>query len=145
MTFYRDLDPCGYFGLADPRRLLAVGWLERGHDFPRGNTSTEFRSKLHELLSDPWQPVFLMGPHFCTLCAKGERRAGVRNLFVPGAGVLYAAPELIEHYMLDHAYGPPQEFIDAVLRCPAMSSREYHDAIAKAGPSFERPSFGMPF
>jgi len=28
--------------------------------------------------------------------------------------VLYVAPNLIIHYIVDHLYGPPAEFIDAV-------------------------------
>jgi len=33
-------------------------------------------------------------------------------------GVVYHAPTLIYHYIVDHQYLPPQEFIDAVLRLP---------------------------
>ncbi|MEU6085276.1 hypothetical protein ABZ865_00445 [Streptomyces sp. NPDC047085] len=29
-------------------------------------------------------------------------------------GVLYVAPNLIIHYIVDHLYGPPAEFLDAV-------------------------------
>jgi hypothetical protein len=44
---------------------------------------------------------------------------------------------MIAHYILTHHYAPPQEFCDAVLRCPPMGSPEYFEAIIKNGP----PSF----
>ena len=31
-----------------------------------------------------------------------------------GKGVVYAAPELIAHYVEDHGYLPPPEFVEAV-------------------------------
>ena len=59
---------------------------------------------------------------------------GALNLFVPGDGFLYAAPSMIAHYILAHQYAPPQEFRDAVLRCPPMRSPEYFAAIIQHGP-----------
>ena len=43
--------------------------------------------------------------------------------------ILYAAPNLIFHYVRDHAYKPPQEFIDAVLTGPAPDSAAYQDQL----------------
>jgi hypothetical protein len=53
---------------------------------------------------------------------------GRLNLFVPGEGCVYVAPSLIAHYIRTHAYVPPQEFVEAVLRCPEMHSEEYLQA-----------------
>ena len=40
-------------------------------------------------------------------------------------GVTYAAPNLIYHYIVDHHYLPPEEFIRAVLEGPLPDSPEY--------------------
>jgi len=40
--------------------------------------------------------------------------------------VLYAAPALIYHYVVEHDYKPPQEFIDAVMTVPQPGSEEYN-------------------
>lgn len=41
---------------------------------------------------------------------------GSAEIRVPSRlGVVYAAPDMIYHYIKDHDYVPPQEFIDAVL------------------------------
>ena len=35
-----------------------------------------------------------------------------------GGGKVYAAPNLIYHYVAKHKYRPPEEFIEAVMRVP---------------------------
>jgi len=67
----------------------------------------------------------------------GERYApastaqGFFNLFVPGAGHVYVAPELILHYIDEHQYQPPRNFCDAVLACPPMGSTEYFESLRR--------------
>ena len=132
MAFYPDLDPCSYFDSAAFRPssfLLAVGWLEREHPFGTGNFDGELYAALSELAKRPWEPVMCLGYHSCTLCDRSDglekTRMGGRNLFIPGNGVIYIAPELILHYMKHHLYRPPEEFRQAVVCCPPMSSRAY--------------------
>jgi hypothetical protein len=140
MTFFADLEPCTYFFQGTESRLKAVGWLEHGHPFTTGSVSAGFRSKLEELVRSPWMPVFFMGPHFCTICKAKDpalRHGAAYNAFIPGNGFLYVAPQLIVHYIDDHAYAPPEEFVRAVLACPPMESPEYMAAVQKNGPSFE--------
>ncbi len=71
-----------------------------------------------------------LGYHDCDLCPgelpadqqtwrrPGHLRACIGNgeIRVPARpGTAFAAPRLIGHYVLDHSYQPPQDFIDAVL------------------------------
>ena len=58
------------------------------------------------------------------------------NLFIPGDGVIYVCPEGIIHYVQQHNYLPPREFVNAVLACPPMWSKEYFQAISASGGSF---------
>jgi len=41
MTWFPDLSPCSYFGDEFASGLLAVGWLEGGHDYQRGDVPAE--------------------------------------------------------------------------------------------------------
>ena len=145
MAWYEDLSSCEYFGPDFADQLKAVGWLEVGHPYSQGNVDLEFVAKLTQLLTNPWQPFFLMGPHFCSLCRLTGGPAsfkyggmtaqlGVSNLFVPSDGFLYVSPSTILHYIDSHSYAPPQQFQDAVLSCPTMRSIEYLRAILTNGP-----------
>jgi hypothetical protein len=78
--------------------------------------------------------VVTCGIHRCDLCRvqlSDGSVAGYRNLWIPGEGVVYVAPELILHYIEGHHYKPPDEFIIAVLNSPEQSSSAYVDAMQK--------------
>ena len=132
MSWLADLSPCDYFGPQYAEQLLAIGWLERGHDFPRGEADRRIFDRLEDFRRDPWQPILAAGPHQCDLCTY-EGAFGTKNIFVPGAGKLFACPELITHYMNTHQYLPPEEFLSAVLACPPMKSMEYLKAVLANG------------
>jgi len=145
MTWYEDLSQCDYFGLVDESRLFAVGWLERGGSFPTGKLEELYVARLVELAANPWQPVRFLGYHDCDLCAVSEGPTnferdghqvsiGASNLFLPApkVGVL-VAPTLVLHYIHEHEYRPPDEFLEAVRDCPPMGSESYLDAIRRAG------------
>lgn len=89
---------------------LNIGWLENGDNFPTGNFSE--REKVIELLSSMERYNLCKGFHVCDFC--GEDR-GNGELHVSYKGQRYQAPAMIIHYIRDHNYKPPQEFIDAVL------------------------------
>lgn len=51
---------------------------------------------------------------------------GFSEIRIPGKGnIAYAAYDMIYHYIVDHHYQPPQEFIDAVLDAPEPNSEEF--------------------
>jgi hypothetical protein len=73
----------------------------------------------------------MRGWHFCEFCDRDDRSfdpthieyrgrtvpLGDAEIRVQGAqGTLDAAPNLICHYVTEHAYAPPPEFIEAVSR-----------------------------
>lgn len=133
MTYFPDLSPCEYFGAAHRNRLVAVGWLAKGHEFTKANVDAQFAAKLVEIAKDPWEPVHFAGPHFCEFC-RISRIGGVANLFIPAEGFLYVAPSLVVHYIGAHEYAPPTGFQGAVVACPPMRSLDYLEAIRKNGP-----------
>ncbi|GLX23433.1 MULTISPECIES: hypothetical protein [Streptomyces] len=94
---------------------LNVGWLEAGEPYPVGTVSGAFVDKLKAVQAVQWMNVCL-GTHECDLCPEAVAPEGNGEIRIPGgAGVAYAAPFLITHYITAHGYRPPQVFIDAVL------------------------------
>ena len=146
MTYFADLSECTYFGSEFAEKLRAVGWLEHNKNHSTGEVSEKFFERLCELLGDPWNPIDFCGSHECDFCrfsqktnenTKYKKReikiTSCVNLFVPGDGFIYVAPELIAHYIDAHNYSPPEEFCRAVMRCPEMSSKKYLKAMLKNG------------
>jgi hypothetical protein len=156
MTSYLDLEPCTYFDRHSDRTehgrtwsnsLRAIGWLGSEADFPTGQLSPDVVDALRTLGTGAWQPVLYCGSHYCGLCIRAaggsirdiiaagldndESRLGSKNLFIPGSGFVYAAPELILHYIADHHYLPPSEFCGAVIACPPMESPAYFAALRR--------------
>ena len=71
--------------------------------------------------------------HVCSLCkVKSPLRWSNINLLIPGKDVVYAAPAGIVHYINDHQYLPPREFIEAVDRCPDYGLGPYLLALRQA-------------
>ena len=153
MTYFEDLAKLTYFGEPYSHLLRAVGWLEPGQEYMRGHVDRAFFEKLCELLQRPWAPMHYMGYQDCRFCrftggrsTQLQRKGGIAripgnsilNLFVPGDGVIYGSPELIAHYIDAHEYRPPDEFVEAVLKCPRMSSKEYFGALRRNGWQFTR-------
>jgi hypothetical protein len=112
--------------------VRAVGWLSSEHRFATGQLAPAFVTKLREMcrlwgsgLEALGWPV-AGGFHTCEVC--GNVRA-TGNLGVPGSGVLFVAPEMVAHYVADHSYAPPPEFVEAVLRSPVPGTQEYEQAV----------------
>ena len=136
MTYFADLAPFTYLGPCSAD-ALAVGWLEADHDYVRGDVPPDVVVALERLFQHAWEPVTAKGWHDCSLCGRqpgdgpitreiAGRRAlvGAKNLLVPAGSVMYAAPSLVIHYIEDHGYKPPDEFV-AALRALDPASDEY--------------------
>jgi hypothetical protein len=134
MAYYPDFERCTYFDLRDDTNLVAIGWLERGHDFPRGPVDKPFFDRLEALCQRPWPRFVFLGGHECDLCQYGGPYLGY-DIFIPYRDRIFAAPAGVIHYVGDHWYRPPDEFIEAVLACPDTESAEYGAALlANGGP-----------
>ena len=122
--WYEDLTECGYFGEEIAQSLTAIGWLENGKDFQKGAFSKDCFFKLCEFQKNPWTFAMCAGFHECDLC-QFQGQTGGSNIFVPHNGKIYVCPELITHYINNHFYLPPDEFIEAALNCPPQKSMAY--------------------
>ncbi|MBK8252213.1 MAG: hypothetical protein IPK82_06040 [Polyangiaceae bacterium] len=65
----------------------------------------------------------MRGFHRCEFCSLDEvvaekdgvvKLLGSAEVWLPGESVLYAAPNLIVHYIRAHGYQPPAEYLRAV-------------------------------
>jgi hypothetical protein len=132
-VFYPDLSTQCQVDQGD--HIRTVGWLSKDHPFPTGTVASEFLAALWAHLCAAWQPVYSMGVHFCDFCPTpmpdAGRVGGSRNLWIPAESAVYVAPELVAHYVKDHGYLPPDEFINAVLACPKQDSPSFHQMLAR--------------
>ena len=125
MGYFADLTPYSYIKRTAREHELNVGWLDNQHPFPIGSAPMVVLSKIFGLCRNPVN--LTRGRQSCVLCQErglactGEYqgvRIGLGNgeIRVAGRdGKVYASPVMIYHYMSEHNYLPPQEFIDAVL------------------------------
>lgn len=126
-----------------------MGYLARGHPFPRGKGLENFFDRLVALVEQPlgcWSGYHTCDLGWCRLTRPREPMLykgrliglGSTDIFVPGDEVVYAAPSLILHYIRDHKYLPPPCFVQAVLKCPEPRSSEYAAAIKRIAPEMTR-------
>lgn len=128
MTFIPDLAPYDYVKGAPP--ALCVGWLDPMHQFTAGACPRDARDRLVALARTPSN--VMRGYHLCLFCSPPREDMlrvedpneqgcfawlGHAEIWVEGAdGTRYAAPTLVVHYIDEHEYLPPRDFIDAVRR-----------------------------
>lgn len=123
MTYYRDLSPYEY--TEQSHAMLNVGWLGRGHPFSTGSTPASTVERL-VLLVDSAENI-MRGFHYCEFCdaespirlvapvPDGYVWLGTGEIWLDGeGGVRYSAPTLVVHYITEHSYLPPEEFLAAV-------------------------------
>jgi hypothetical protein len=133
MTSFPDLAVCTYFPFFNGDVLRAIGWLERGQPFTTGKADPSVYMKLRELFANAWQPFASAGIHECSLCQFHGEARGHANLLVPNGSLVYICPDLITHYINAHYYRPPDEFCDAVLKCPDTRSMDYKRLLLASG------------
>jgi hypothetical protein len=120
--------------------LRAVGWLEHPAEFNQGVAPVELLPKLRQLVEsarEKYPHYYFRGVHACSLCAAAGCEGpgpvwSQENIFVPGSDEVFVAPGGIVHYVEEHNYLPPDEFIKAVLTCPEYGSEEFVETLRSA-------------
>jgi hypothetical protein len=104
--------------------VLAVGWLNKETPFQSGKCPEDVVKKLERLtLRERVNPM--RGTHRCDFCNQDEIKLNVgkhalllgsAEVWVPDSSgrVVFAAPNLIVHYIMEHKYLPPESFIQAI-------------------------------
>lgn len=149
MTYFKDLTPYEYFARHEPifPKPLNVGWLSNQMPFETGQTPQEFKDKLLKFCSDNFVVHIARGFHVCELCnlssdqwmIKQRDRYGEKfhwasigdgEIRVLRGSAVYAAPTLVYHYVVQHQYRPPDEFIEAIL-AGEPDSKEQRELLSK--------------
>jgi hypothetical protein len=152
VVYIPDLELCQYHpGPLDSAEwaapLKAIGWLEHPEPFNTGAVPDELIPRLKAII-DKTRTVYsqykFRGIQRCSICEfAGLPSPGPiwspENIFVPGQDAVYAAPGGIVHYIEEHSYLPPPEFVKAVLRCPDCGTDEYLKALRKANRETDPP------
>lgn len=134
--YYPDLSVYRYEQDEADERLVNVGWLDGQHEYVRGGGPEGLPERL--LLFCHRRVNRTRGLHYCEICppeAAGPIRVqiGDESVLLGSAeirvfgedGAVYAAPDLIYHYVTEHRYLPPEAFIEAVLVSPLPGTAEY--------------------
>jgi hypothetical protein len=128
MTWFADLSP---FGDGDPSTapVLAVGWLDAPHDFPRGAIADEDLAALVELADTAGRGALShpAGWHNCSFCGGAT---GASEMYVLDGDQLFIAPVMIVHYVRDHGYRPPDRFLAAARAAARLPARERYRELA---------------
>ena len=123
--YYPDFSPYCYIERTAAPNILNIGWLESPHPFPRNKASEALLDALFQKCLHMVNPT--RGHHQCQFCDVPTRGVEVsrngKNVWLGSAeirvkakdGMIYAAPNLIYHYVLEHDYDPPQEFVEALF------------------------------
>jgi hypothetical protein len=150
--YFPDLKLCNYGGGPYDAAnwsvpLLAVGWLQSPHKFETGATPSSLIGKLKALAEQTnwsYAEFSFRGLHKCSFCPVLEPSSqGIPgshvNLFVPGDGVVYAAPAAIAHYIEAHSYLAPAAFLEAAQQCPDCTSAAYRAALCASNNGIAPP------
>jgi hypothetical protein len=122
--------PDAYAPIPKGVTAVAVGWLDAEHDYSRGSVEDGFVARLSDVCCTN-AVARTRGFHRCPFCPPSaaseppsptmvERGAESVTLgsaevhVVARDGRWLVAPNLVLHYVTDHGYVPPPEFIEAV-------------------------------
>jgi hypothetical protein len=136
VSYFPDLAPYSYGHYSHPG-VLHVGWLDGVHAFPKGYVDRRLVEKLKFLATKPVE--LYRGKHLCEVCVQPEeliktyfpnrgklvdpespwakwtaQRSSNGEIRVASGGITYAAPVLIVHYIEEHGYLPPAQFLEAI-------------------------------
>jgi hypothetical protein len=119
-------------------RLLNIGWLDLSHQFHRGCVPAGFLKRLASFCE--LAVAQTRGFHECEFCQaptlpliEGGLKLGSAEIRVfADDGTIFAAPNLILHYVSAHDYCPPPAFIDAVMTSISPPSTHYSRSLESA-------------
>ncbi len=104
-SYYQDLSEYRY---DNNFKGLNIGWLDRGHNYEKGETPD---SVVEKLKSAKFEKRY-KGWHVCEFCKKSTGY-GIGSI-TGKSGTKYVFPDMIIHYIVDHGYKPPTKFIKDV-------------------------------
>jgi hypothetical protein len=130
--YYPDLSVYEYIQY-EGDNILNIGWLDKQHEFSKGEVPKEFLDKLlyicvykktNQTRGFHKSPFFSFRNIFALKNIGYPVRLESKIYFLGSAeirvkgqrDIIYASPDLIYHYVKDCKYLPPKEFIEAVMK-----------------------------
>lgn len=149
MTYFDDLSGYSFFRRLASPGTLNVGWLDRAHAFDKQVPSAETLDLLWSFCCV--SVVQTRGIHECVFCDPPRTVYATRNgkrlllgtseiRVFSNNGRIYAAPNLIYHYIRTHHYKPPEEFLQALNQGPRPPAPEYFERLREHGIECHEPS-----
>lgn len=120
---------------------VAIGWLHPKHPYPRGSAPSDFVARLVQFARNWGDSIHALGWgaaggfHECEFCTKPLASRVFGNdiasgtFGVPSRERIYYCPQMIAHYVIEHGYLPPADFIAAVVASPVPGTPEYRAAV----------------
>ena len=125
MTHLKDMetiewwhDPDLAFDQTIPEKFkaISIGWIETDQ-YPKGIVSGKDINRL-EILCRKYQiDQGFLGYHTCRICNRFEDRGEV---LLRAEERFYVMPHMILHYVRDHQYQPPKQFLENLRRNEAL-------------------------
>ena len=127
----KDLTPYVYSNnIKGLKGGISVGWIEGDDLF---HNSGKVSPEVIRLLKEYEIHNRRKGVHMCEYCSEWSNKIANGNgeIWVVKGETLYIAPYLIIHYIEEHNYQPPEEFIDAVINGFRPDSLGYEMKLGK--------------
>jgi len=141
MAYFSDFSPYEYEPSSVRAHTYNIGWLSFGHPFETEDPNAVILERLWQYCCISVTPM--RGEHPCDLLHQSPPRRIERKLeLMLGSGEIrlfaddgriFASPNLIYHYVLDHGYKLPDEVKLALLAGPDPQSRDYLDRLELMG------------
>lgn len=122
--YYQDMTQYNYGGIYDIikkdaklsklvdvyGKYVNIGWLSKDYDFERGDVPNGFIQNLN--IKKKRESIH-RGYHNCDFCGNSHSCSIYK---IDGDEKSYIFPDMLQHYIEQHKYKPPQEFIDVVMK-----------------------------
>jgi hypothetical protein len=133
LNYYKDLTDYEYYMHVPIPEVKNIGWLDDKHVFTTGDVDSDVLKKLELSIFNSYEEHCnilvneLRGSYECPICGKHKEKItngddrftlGSAELWIPDCrekDKYFATFGLIIHYIREHNYKPPKEFIDSIL------------------------------
>lgn len=139
----RDFEIYSYKPAPNEAVSKCIGWLGDGENYKTCEVDSAILARL-ELLSE-LKANNTRGLKSCPICGnlfeknRFGTKLGSSEIKVVAPGQAYSCPSLIVHFVRDHSYCPPQEFLSALKVMKDPLSKVGRAALVELGANFEWP------
>jgi hypothetical protein len=142
MTHFKDLSDYAFLDSVSRPGTKNIGWLALADEFEKLEPTETILDLLWSFCSISVAQT--RGLHDCEFCSQNSSFVAERHgqrLLLGSAEIrvfsadakIYAAPNLIYHYVSVHHYRPPEEFVLALEEGPQPTTQKYFERLSETG------------